>query len=264
MWLPSPTDVELCLGFSLVVAFDYGQDIDETYTITVHNPASVSAIGTVRETMSGALQGEYGDPVAVETNVLLYKNNILSIPPKNLAAIVVGLTNSANVTLTTETNRAVAEAAMEVLIDVAKTRIFAAAWRNNVGASVPINPALDVDKTVLISSTVIAKGKVARVVHRLDPGSGLAVTDIELAICSVAGAGMTHPEDATAAPDGSSDGTTTTLSAPTVTWNGLFGEDQIITIEFPGVDAAERAKAAVAISQTFRAPLVEDSFSITV
>ncbi len=100
--------------------------------------ASITAIGTVRETMSGALQGEYGDPVAAETSVLLYKNKISSIPPRNLAAIVVGLTNSANVTLTPETNRAAAEAAMEVLIDVAKTRIFSAARRNGIWKASPI------------------------------------------------------------------------------------------------------------------------------
>lgn len=265
VWLPSPTDVNLCLGFSLVVAFDYGQDIDEVYTITVHNPASITAIGTVRETMSGALQGEYGDPVAAETSVLLYKNKISSIPPRNLAAIVVGLTNSANVTLTPETNRAAAEAAMEVLIDVAKTRIFSAARRNRVGASVPVNPDLDVIKTIEIDTARLnAVGKVARVVHRLDPASGRAVSDIELAICSVSGVGVTHPEDETIAPDGSSDGTTNTLSAPTVTWNGLSEEDQIITVEFPGVDAVEREKASVAIAQTYRAPLVEDVFTITV
>lgn len=266
VWIPNPAvDVDLCLGFSHVVAFDYGQDIEETYAITVHDPASISAIGQVRETMSGALQGEYGDPAAVETNVLLYKNKISSIPPKNLAAIVVGLTNSANVTLTTGSDRAAAEAAMEVLIDVAKTRIFSAARRNSVGASVPMNVGIDVNKTVDVDACgVHAKGKVARVSHRLQPASGRAVTDFELAICSVAGVGITHPEDATAAPAGSSDGTTTTLSAPDVVWNGLYGEDQVITIDFPGVEAAERAKSAISISRSYRAPIVEDVFEITV
>ncbi len=265
VWLPNPaTDPELCLGFSIVVAFDYGQDIDETYTITVHNEASIAELGVVRETMTGALQGEYGDPVAVETNVLLYKNKISSIPPKNLAPVVVGLTNSANVTLTTDSDRAAAEAAMEVLIAIAKVKIFASARRNRVAASVPLNCSIDVDKTISVdASGVLAKGKVARVVHRLQPDSGRAVSDFELAICSVAGVGVTHPEDETVAPDGSSDGATTALDAPEVTWNGLFGEDQVITIDFPGVADAERAKAAVAITRTYRAPLIEDVFTIT-
>ena len=58
--------------------------------------------------------------MAVETNVLLYKNKISAIPPKDLAAVVVGLTNSADVTLTTDSDRTAAETAIEVLVDVAK------------------------------------------------------------------------------------------------------------------------------------------------
>ncbi len=264
-WIPNPaTDPLFCLGFSIVASFDYGQDIEETYSITVNNPASIAEIGVVRESMSGSLQGQYSDPVAVETNVLLYKNKISAIPPKDLAAVVVGLTNSADVTLTTDSNRAAAEAAIEVLVDVAKARIFAASRRSSVAGSLPLNPALDVDKTVAINADgVLAKGKVRRVLHRMAPESGRAVSDFELAICSVAGVGISHPDDATTAPAGSTAGTTSTLSAPSVTWNGLAGQDQVITITFPGVEAAERNKSNVAISQTFRAEITEDVFTIT-
>jgi hypothetical protein len=264
-WIPNPsTDPQFCLAFSIVAAFDYGQEIEETYSITINNPASIAEIGVVRESMSGALQGQYADPVAVETNVLLYKNKISAIPPKDLAAVVVGLTNSADVTLTADSDRSAAEAAIEVLVDVAKVRIFSASRRSSVAGSLPLNPALDVDKTVAINADgVLAKGKVRRVVHRMAPDSGRAVSDFELAICSVAGVGISHPDDATAAPAGSSAGTTSTLSAPTVTWNGLAGQDQVITIAFPGVADAERNKSNVAISQTFRAEITEDVFTIT-
>lgn len=264
-WIPNPaTDPLFCLGFSIVASFDYGQDIEETYSITVNNPASIAEVGVVRESMSGSLQGQYNDPVAVETNVLLYKNKISAIPPKDLAAVVVGLTNSADVTLTTDSNRTAAEAAIEVLVDVAKVRIFAASRRSSVAGSLPLNPALDVDKTVAINADgVLAKGKVRRVLHRMAPQSGRAVSDFELAICSVAGVGISHPDDATTAPAGSTAGTTSTLSAPSVTWNGLAGQDQVITITFPGVAAVERNKSNVAISQTFRAEIAEDVFTIT-
>ncbi len=152
-WVPNPaTDPLFCLGFSIVVAFDYGQEIEETFDITVINPASIAAIGPVREAMSGAMEGRYTDPVAAETNVLLYKNKISAIPPKDLAPVVVGLTNSADVTLTADSDRAAAEAAMEVLIDVAKARIHAAARGTRVSASTPLDPAIDVDKTVLINA----------------------------------------------------------------------------------------------------------------
>ena len=131
-------------------------------------------------------------------------------------------------------------------------------------ASVPANPVIDVDKTVMIDAEgVLAKGKVRRVVHRLDADSGAAVSEIELAICSVAGVGISHPEDAIVAPAGTSAGTTNTLAAPTVVWNGLGGEDGVITITFPGVEAAERAKASAVIESAFAAPLVEDVFEVT-
>lgn len=264
-WVPNPaTDPLLCLGFSIVASFDYGQQTEETYAITVRNPASIAAIGLVRESMSGALEGVYADAVAAETNVLLYRNKISAIPPRDLAAVVVGLTNSANVTLTTESDRTAANAAIETLIDVAKTRIFAASRRSSVAAEVPLIPVLDVDKTVAINAGgVEAKGKVRRLTHRMSPESGRATTEFELAICSVAGVGITHPADDTVAPAGSSAGTSNTLAAPTVTWNGLAGQDQVITIAFPGVEDAERDRATVEISQTVRAAIAEDVFSIT-
>lgn len=265
VWLPNPvTDPTLCLGFSLVVGFDYGQDIEENYLIKVWNEASVAAVGVVRESMSGALEGQYVDPVAAETNVLLYKKDITQIPPYDLAPVVVGLTNSVTSTLTTASDRLAAEAAMEVLIDVAKTRIAAAHRATSVSASIPLNPVLDVDKTVAIAADgVVAKGKLRRLVHRLEPASGRATSEFSMAVCSVAGVGIEHPEDVTVAPAGTGAGTTSTLAAPTVTWNGLAGGDNVITIAFPGVAEAERDKADTAIERSYLAPLVEDVFTVT-
>lgn len=263
-WLPNPpVDTLYCLGFSAVVSFDYAQQTEETHNIVVYNPASVAAIGVVPDSMSGALEGIYDDPVAVEQNILLYRREVTTIPPKNLAAVVVGLTNSVNGTLTTDSDRAAANTAMETLIAVAATKIHASHRRHTASASVPANPALDVDKTVAIDAQgVTAKGKVRRVVHRLDPAAGSAISDFDLAICSVAGVGFTHPEDTNTAPDGTSDGTTNTLAAPVVTWNGLAGQDQVITIEFPGVEEAERDRAAVAIASEYRAAIPEDLLEV--
>lgn len=263
-WLPNPvTDVLFCLGFSAVVSFDYAQQIDETHRIVVHNPASIAAVGVVSEAMSGALEGVYDDPVAVEQNILLYRQQVTTIPPKNLAPVVVGLTNSVTGTLTTDSDRTAANAAMETLIAIAATKIHASHRRHTVSGAVPANPALDVDKTVAVAAQgVAARGKVRRVVHRLDPASGRAVSEFELAVCAVAGIGMTHPEDVNTAPAGTSAGTSNTLAAPAVTWNGLATEDQVITIEFPGVEEAERARAAITIDSDFRAPLPEDLLEV--
>lgn len=263
-WLPNAlTDVQFCLGFSAVVSFDYAQQTEETHEITVSFQASIDRIGTVRSTMSGALEGVYDDPVAVEQNILLYRGKVTSIPPKNLAPVVVGLTNSVNGTLTADTNRAAADAAMETLIASASRLIHASHRQHTVSAAVPCNPVLDVDKTVAIDAGgVLARGKVRRVRHRLDAEAGTAVSEFDLAICTIAGVGVTHDADAVTAPAGTAAGTSNTLAAPTVVWNGLAGGDNIITITFPGVEEAERAKAAHTIVSGYQAGIVEDVFSV--
>lgn len=264
-WLPNPlTDVQFCLGFSAVVAFDYAQQIEETHRIVVACEKSVARLGAVRSTMSGALVGEYDDPVAVEQNILLYRGQVTTIPPKNLAPVVVGLTNSVNGTLTTDTDRTAANTAMETLIAIAGTKIFDSHRRHTVSASVPCAPVVDVDKTIAVDAGgVVAKGKTRRVVHRLDAEAGTAITTFDLAICSLAGVGITHAGDTVAAPAGTAAGTTNTLAAPVVTWDGVLGHDNTITIEFPGVEATERDQAIHVIDTAFAAAIVEDVFEVT-
>ncbi len=264
-WLPNElTDVQFCLGFSAVVSFDYAQQTEETHQIAVACAGSIAAVGAVRSTMSGALEGVYDDPTAVEQNILLYRGKVTTIPPKNLAPVVVGLTNSVTGTLTADTNRAAAEAAMETLIDIAGTEIFASHRRNTVSASVPCNPVLDVNKTVAIDAAgVLAKGKARRVVHRLDHAAGTAISAVDLAISSIAGVGFPHTGDTVAAPAGTSAGTSNTLGAPTVTWDGTVGGTNVITVTFPGVEEAERAKAAHTIASSFAAAIIEDVFEVT-
>lgn len=264
-WLPNPlVDTQFCLGFSAVVSFDYSQQIDEAHKITVQNAASISALGAMRYSMSGALEGVYDDTVAIEQSILLYRQEVTKIPPKNVAPVVVGKTNSVDGLLTGDSNRAAANAAMEALIAVASTKIYDSHRRHSVSAAVPCNPVIDVDKTVSINAQgVVAKGKVRRVVHRLSPSGGDAITEFDLAICRAAGVGIAHPEDTITAPDGTTAGITSTLDDAVITWNGLAGQDNIITIEFPGVADAERDRSLVTIESVFAAPLYEDVLEIT-
>jgi len=132
-WVPGPYDGELCMGFTATVTFDYGQTIEERFTITVSAPNSISAVGTRRDRLSGALEGVYPPIVAAETSMLLYGNAISSIPPQDTAAGVIGQTTSAEVTLTPDSDRAAADAAMETLIAIAKTKIWPSHRHNTVG-----------------------------------------------------------------------------------------------------------------------------------
>lgn len=263
-WVQGPDDYQLCMGFSASVSFDFAQQIQETHTITVSTPGSIAAVGTLAERISGAMEGVYPQIQTAEQSILLYSNAISGIPPMDSATPVQGFTTAANVTLTAETDRTAANSAMTTLIDVAKTRIHGAHRRNSVSGRVPLNPALDLDKTVSVAAAgVAAKGKCVRVVHTLSPQSGEAVSDFSIAICSVAGTGVSHPETPTTAPTGSLPATTPLLGTPTAVFNDGPSEDHKLIVTFPGVEAVERNLAQIALSASYDATIPEDPLTIT-
>ena len=264
-WTPNPpVDATLCMGFSAVIAYDYAQTVEETHAVTVHCPAAVTATGIMRQAMRGALEGVYQDAEGWETKAKLYRADVESVQPQDLPTVVSGKTNGLDPTLTADTNRAAATAAIETLIDVAKARIWASHRRNTVSAAVCLNPVIDLDKTVEIDADGIhAIGKVQRLAHRMAPESGEATTTFSVAICAVAGVGTTHPETATAAAAAPAAGQTNLPSSPVVTFNNGAAADHSFTLEFPAVSSGERAAAAPTIASTFSAPLVEDVFTVT-
>lgn len=263
-WTPGPNDYQLCMGFAAVVSFDYLQTIEEQHTITVSAPNSIAAIGTLTDRLSGALEGQYPPTTAAETAILLYRNEISSIPPQDAATPVSGQTTAADVTLTADTDRAAANAAMQTLIAMAKARIWASHRRNAVSASVALNPAIDLDKTIdLAVPGLHARGKCRSVTHSLSPETGQATSEFAIAICSVAGTGVTHAETPTTAPAGSSPAATSLAGAATADFNFLVAEDHVFTVTFPGVESAERNKAVIPLASAYSAPLTEDIFTIT-
>jgi hypothetical protein len=197
-WQPGPSDYLLCMGYTALVSFEYTQTIQENHAITVTAPNSIAAVGTLRDRMTGGLEGEYPPVEAVEHSMLLYAKSLSSIPPKDRAVVSNGFTTSADVTLTQGTDRASADAAMETLIAAAKTRIWASHRRNTVSAAVALNPDVDLPQTIEIDTGQLrARGKCQSVTHTLSPESGEAITSFSLAICSVAGTGIAHPETPT-------------------------------------------------------------------
>ncbi|MER2624530.1 MAG: hypothetical protein ABTS22_11420 [Accumulibacter sp.] len=263
-WVPGPQDYLLCMGFDAVVSFDYAQMIEEQHSITVSAPNSIAAVGTLSDRMSGALEGQYPPIPTAEAAMLLYRNAISGIPPQDTATPSSGYTTAANVTLTADTDRAAANAAMETLIAAAKVRIWASHRRNTVSARVALNPGIDLDKTIDLADTGLhARGKCSRLSHVLSPDTGEATTEFSVAICSVAGTGVSHAETPTTAPTGSSPASTTLTGSATADYNYGPSEDKILTVTFPGVEAVERNKANIAISSSYSAPLTEDIFTIT-
>ena len=263
-WSPGPYDSTLCMGFAASVSFDHSQKIEEQHRIVVSNALSVAAVGQRRETLHGALEGVYPDLLAVETSILLHKKEISGVPPPDVAVSLEGKTNTAETTLTPETDRAAANAAMIALIAVAKTRILASHRRSAVSASVPLIPAIDVDKTLHVTADgVDAKGKCASVTHRLSTDNGAALTEFSLAICSLAGVGVTHASTPTAAPTGTTVAATPIATASTVVFNSGVAEDHKITVTFPAVADAQRNNAQIVMDTPVAAPINEDLFTVT-
>lgn len=264
-WLPNPAQHNLlCMGFGAVVSFDFNQEQQDNFTLTVENTASIARLGVIAEQMSGALEGVWDDPTAAEHAVLLWKKKISAIPPRSTALLSVGTISATDATLTAGTDRASANVAMETLVAIAKTRIAAAHRRHTVGAAVPASPVIDVDKTIYFSAQgVTAQGKVRHVTHRFDPAAGSAITEFTLAVSSIAGVGITHPDSAVEAPGGTTAGAGPAVGAVDINWNGLMGQDNVITIHFPEVASTERNSGDATITARYDAPVAEDILEIT-
>lgn len=263
LWVPGPYDMLLCQGFESTVSFSYGQTIEERFAIVVSAPNSVSTVGILRDRLSGALEGVYPPIPTAEHSVVMYGNAMSGIPPLDTAVPIAGMTTSVDVTLTVDSNRAAAEAAMETLIQIAKTRIWASHRHNTVNASVPLNPDIDLDKTIDIAGQgVHARGKCLQVSHHMSPDTGAAISDFTIALCSVAGVGIVHADTPTAAPSGSDPVATVLSGTPEVVYNGGANQDQTLTITFPGVSDAERNRKIVNISASYDAMLIEDLMEI--
>lgn len=153
---------------------------------------------------------------------------------------------------------------MQALIAIAKVRIWGSHRLNTVGASVPLNPSVDLDQTIEISVTGInARGKCRKVTHRMAADTAMATTDFDIAICSVAGTGVTHADTAITAPVGSSPATTTLSATTTIDFNGGAAEDHVITVTFPAVADIERDRAVIPLTSSYSATITEDLFTLS-
>ncbi len=264
-WLPTPAQHNLlCMGFGAVVSFDFNQEQTDRYTVTVENTASIERIGVVSAEMSGAMEGVWDDPTAAEHAVLLWKKKITTIPPRSTAPVSVGFINAIDAELTNDTNRDSAAGSVMTLIAVARTKIAAAHRQHAVRAAVAARPSLDLDQTIAVdASGVTAKGKVRHLRHRFDADSGRAITEFTLAVSSIAGIGHVHPDSEITVPAGTEAGAGSAVDVVEINWNGLVGQDDVITVSFPPVSQHERNNMETEIVARHDAPIPEDVLEIT-
>jgi hypothetical protein len=154
---------------------------------------------------------------------------------------------------------------MECLLAIARVKIAAAHRRNSVTARIPANPInVDLWSSIAIDAGgVSATGKVKRVVHSFNPGSGEAITEFTLAVSTCEGTEFVHTITDPAIPDGTSAGVGTEVDAVAITWNGLYGQDGILTITFPELFPDERSNADVQITAVYETDINENAFEVT-
>lgn len=187
----SVTDApNLALGFSASFYSRWVQSVTEDYAITVRAQASIEAIGSAREALSGAtLDAEFDDAAWLDDPATEPE---LTLPPVGDVALDYGAAGA--------TDRSAAQTAIETLIAQARVAALASHRGTRVAASVAIRADIDLDKRIEIDTTSLrASGKVVRVSHRMSIEEGSATTEFDLAVSGFNAVGL-QPDDEPAAP----------------------------------------------------------------
>lgn len=170
----------------LHMAQRHAQTVTETFTLTVTAPESITANGTLPQTLRGALASSF-DGNAWES--------ALDVAPL--------MPTGGEMDYAPDAPRSAADYAIETLLAQAQVQILASHRSARVGNATLCNPDLDLDKKVAIATVGIsAEGKVARRRHVFDLDAGSAITEFEIACFGVGGAGIITPDSlgAPAAP----------------------------------------------------------------
>lgn len=183
-----PPDVAplLCLGASVSFRARWRQSKTERYVVRARNAASVARYGAAVEAqVAGALESVFDDegwedrPRAAGevSQVVPYEQS----PATSLAAAAEGL---------------------QTVVDMARTTVLARARLTELAFALPLQPDLDLIHTVRLTDVqgVTATGKARQVRHRLNLGSGRAVTEVVLAISGQGVVGV-QPYTPPVAPD---------------------------------------------------------------
>lgn len=252
---------DLCLGWTGTIRRHFGQVVDEVYAIRVHNAASVAALGVIPEERSAALEVEF-DIDAWEAAANAPAGTTVVDPVLSGAGPEIALDYFPS----TDSNRAAADAAIVALVREASTRIHATHRESSVAFASVLDPTLDTTKTIEVNAQgVHARGKCRAVAFVMNLDTGEALSETEVAVCSLQGVGYSHPADPATPPAAS------TPPAPGVgaifdatssfEWR-VAALSHPVTITSPAVEAEARDNLEVPVSQTYAAGFPEDVFEV--
>lgn len=189
VWGPSPTKVLYggegfwvdtsgkIANVTAHLAQRHAQNVTEAYTLTVSAPASITSNGELAKPLRGRL--------ATQWNPDEWEADFTVTTPD---------ASSADVDYAGDEVRAQSDAAINALLAMAQVQILASHRQARVSWSVACLPEIDLtDAAGINAAGIVASGKVARLVHTLDPDAGTATTQITIALSGIAASGIITP-----------------------------------------------------------------------
>lgn len=162
----------------------HSQTVTERYAMTVTAPDSIAANGTVAVSLRGALASAW--------NAEAWESDFTIAPDAS----------AGHLDYAPDTPRAQADAALEILLAQASTRILASHRKSPLTWMLTCMPEIDLNVAAAFEyaadSNLSGSGKVARVRHLIDTDIGEASTEVTIAISGVKAGGLTEPSAMTA------------------------------------------------------------------
>lgn len=161
-----------------------------------------------------------------------------------------------------KTDRVAANIAIATLIEIAKRDIVATHRGNRVGFTIPLNPVLNTSHFIdLRTPAVTASGKVFSVRHVMDVDAGRAVSEVTLAISSLAGVGIDHIDTPVTITDPALD-PVPYGAPPIIQYDSMFG-DESFRVTFPAISGSQRNNDLVNIKSLFSVAIAENTFIVS-
>lgn len=227
----------LCFGASWKLTKKFSQNVEENYDLVVTAPQSVSQFGEVSQTESTVNESLYDSGS--------WDNSKLYTPSANVTNPVIG-TDGISYYWDESSSVANWRNSVYTSLNRAFQTIRKSHRQNRVVFSIPVDPRIDLQHTVLLDtighegSEIYAKGKVYQITHSLDPQSGEGYTTIELALSITSGSQSTTLLNLPSRPSTTAEVYTTVVRLsshyglePRDTWTGLIG-NKFTKTQVPG------------------------------
>lgn len=186
-WYMKVPGSDQCGSFSALLGQRHAQSVSETMSMSVTAPTSISTNGELAKPLRGAYGTEW-TPDEWEQDW----------------AVDTPDASAGDVDYAGDQTRAESDACVQTLLQMAKVKILESHRHTRVMFHVPCLPEMDLVHDARIDTASIdGRGKVSRLVHRLDIDKGEATTEVTISLSGIMATGVTTPDvlDPPAQPD---------------------------------------------------------------